>query len=440
MSFNWWQSEGTKPMPVMASRKDGDSSGYGSPSSWHIVTSESASSASSSWQKLGSSGTRTGALSPTRSTGSGIGSPSGWHSPEGPSSWQKSLATSDSVHYKLPNPLPAAVYGDGGNDSGHSSPSSWHAIEGPLSWRGPGHRTTLTKSKPTLVIAGNDSRRYIGCESPSSWQSVDATLRDKSDMNVPMPSPGDGTDSSIEPESCSNADPIVEQEGLEQIFTRRRTMLDRIRSLRESNRTNHVFPNQETVDSFQSTPPLTYQQQTSPGLSKITPRARWIISIRRVINQIRVNRGSGPVQQSTSETPIFTLPTPAIPFPTYSPLCLDGQITSRSEHVIVSGGYADVWTGSLRGDRVAIKTMRPFSSMGAPIEKDKLLKRLWREYLAWSSLSHQNILQCLGYSYDFIPRSGMEVPSLISPWMSNGTVTSYIQQNPDSDRLELVRG
>ncbi|KAF8515358.1 kinase-like protein, partial [Hysterangium stoloniferum] len=63
-----------------------------------------------------------------------------------------------------------------------------------------------------------------------------------------------------------------------------------------------------------------------------------------------------------------------------------------------------------------------------------------REYLVWSSMSHPNILQCLGYLYDFGPESQHELPALISPWMSNGTVMSYIKCWPAVDRLPLIFG
>ncbi|KAF8515361.1 kinase-like protein, partial [Hysterangium stoloniferum] len=53
---------------------------------------------------------------------------------------------------------------------------------------------------------------------------------------------------------------------------------------------------------------------------------------------------------------------------------------------------------------------------------------------------HPNILQCLGYSYDFGPESQHELPALISPWMSNGTVMSYIECWPAVDRLPLIFG
>ncbi|KAF8517671.1 kinase-like domain-containing protein, partial [Hysterangium stoloniferum] len=63
-----------------------------------------------------------------------------------------------------------------------------------------------------------------------------------------------------------------------------------------------------------------------------------------------------------------------------------------------------------------------------------------REYLVWSSVNHPNILRCLGYSYDFSPESHYELPALISPWMSKGTVISYIEDQPAVDLLPLIFG
>jgi hypothetical protein len=54
--------------------------------------------------------------------------------------------------------------------------------------------------------------------------------------------------------------------------------------------------------------------------------------------------------------------------------CLDGQIVRLSEYPAASGGYADVWKGSLDNVPVAIKVMRPFDHNGRRIQKKKLLK------------------------------------------------------------------
>ncbi|KAF8502429.1 kinase-like domain-containing protein [Hysterangium stoloniferum] len=131
---------------------------------------------------------------------------------------------------------------------------------------------------------------------------------------------------------------------------------------------------------------------------------------------------------------------PSDVFSKRSSLCLDGLIVHRSKYPVAGGGFADIWTGKLKGEQVAIKIMRRFTSSGLPIMEGKMLKRIWREYLAWSSLSHPNILSCLGFCYDFTSSPLSELPALISPWMSQGTVSNYIANHPNANRLPLIRG
>ena len=70
------------------------------------------------------------------------------------------------------------------------------------------------------------------------------------------------------------------------------------------------------------------------------------------------------------------------PFDRLSNLCLDGQIQEKSMYVVASGGYADIWTGSLGGRKVAIKVMRAFSSTGTAIERKKITKVCSIPYLS----------------------------------------------------------
>ncbi|KAF8526889.1 kinase-like domain-containing protein [Hysterangium stoloniferum] len=144
--------------------------------------------------------------------------------------------------------------------------------------------------------------------------------------------------------------------------------------------------------------------------------------------------GNGPHVASSSTPSLLEV------FSKHSTDCLDGRINHRSEHAVTGGGYADIWTGELEQQKVALKTIRGFGSMGVPLLREKLLKRLWREYLVWSQLKHPNILQCLGFSYDTTPSSPFKLPALVSPWMSNGTAVSYIRSKPDVDRLSLIMG
>jgi hypothetical protein len=61
-------------------------------------------------------------------------------------------------------------------------------------------------------------------------------------------------------------------------------------------------------------------------------------------------------------------------FSTTSPQCLDGRIAQLGQHPEASGGYADVWKGSLNTAPVAIKVMKPFETNGRHIDKHRLLK------------------------------------------------------------------
>ena len=62
------------------------------------------------------------------------------------------------------------------------------------------------------------------------------------------------------------------------------------------------------------------------------------------------------------------------------------------------------------------------------------LKSLFRELRIWTSLSHDNILACLGFA---VFDDG--VLCLISPWMENGNIQEYIAQHPNTDRKNWVR-
>ncbi len=63
-----------------------------------------------------------------------------------------------------------------------------------------------------------------------------------------------------------------------------------------------------------------------------------------------------------------------------------------------------------------------------------MLKNLCREALVWKQLHHKNILPFLGVNYEYFkPRC-----CLISPWMKNGNIISYLQANKHHDRMKCV--
>lgn len=61
------------------------------------------------------------------------------------------------------------------------------------------------------------------------------------------------------------------------------------------------------------------------------------------------------------------------------------------------------------------------------------MQRLDREAKVWHTLEHPNVLEFLG-----IVRNMGSFFGLVSPYCAKGYVTGYLDDNPQSDRLDLV--
>ncbi|KAJ7572902.1 kinase-like domain-containing protein [Mycena floridula] len=100
---------------------------------------------------------------------------------------------------------------------------------------------------------------------------------------------------------------------------------------------------------------------------------------------------------------------------------------------LFGGGFADVYKGSRKGQHVCLKVLRLFTQT---IEmREKLLKDFCREALLWKQLDHPNVLPLLGVTIELFAPSFC----LVSPWMSNGNVMQYLEQNPEFSRINAVR-
>lgn len=56
----------------------------------------------------------------------------------------------------------------------------------------------------------------------------------------------------------------------------------------------------------------------------------------------------------------------------------------------------------------------------------------YREMVAWKQLLHPNVIPFLGVSETLFAFS------IISPWLPNGNIVDYIQENQATNRLQLV--
>ncbi|KAH7923893.1 kinase-like protein [Leucogyrophana mollusca] len=99
----------------------------------------------------------------------------------------------------------------------------------------------------------------------------------------------------------------------------------------------------------------------------------------------------------------------------------------------VDGGtFGDVWKGDFDGRLVAVKKMRVFGSR----DVQALMKAYSKEAVLWAQLSNPYVLPFCGVCC-------MNEPSprvcLVSPWMDNGNLVQYLQDNPKADRLQLMQ-
>ncbi|KAF8596585.1 kinase-like protein [Ceratobasidium sp. AG-I] len=105
------------------------------------------------------------------------------------------------------------------------------------------------------------------------------------------------------------------------------------------------------------------------------------------------------------------------------------DLHSFDNYPLFSGGFGDVYRGKLtNGSHVAIKTMRIHINAH---EAQKPLKNAARELHAWSKCQHPNVLPLLGLA-EFRNQIGM-----VSHWMQNGNLPSYIAKHPETDRFQM---
>ncbi|KAG6809760.1 hypothetical protein H0H92_014819, partial [Tricholoma furcatifolium] len=111
------------------------------------------------------------------------------------------------------------------------------------------------------------------------------------------------------------------------------------------------------------------------------------------------------------------------------PTCYElKDVVAQDEYPVDSGGFADIFKGTYRGKTVCLKTFR----LTQATQIDYALKQMSREILLWAQLEHPNITTVYGV---FRFRSRI---CIVSPWMDNGDICSYLIANPQAPRMRLA--
>ncbi|KAK7470196.1 hypothetical protein VKT23_001634 [Stygiomarasmius scandens] len=106
------------------------------------------------------------------------------------------------------------------------------------------------------------------------------------------------------------------------------------------------------------------------------------------------------------------------------------DLVREGNYPISGGGFSDIYKGYSKSGPVCIKALRMFTNTTDIVQK---FKDFSNEALVWKQLKHPNVLPFLGVSTELSPRF-----CLVSPWMENGNVNSFLEKNPDHDRLRML--
>ncbi|PCH44551.1 kinase-like protein [Wolfiporia cocos MD-104 SS10] len=95
--------------------------------------------------------------------------------------------------------------------------------------------------------------------------------------------------------------------------------------------------------------------------------------------------------------------------------------------VVRHGQWADVRAAEHGGRAVAVKKFR-----GVISDTHAVRKEFCKEAILWKQLSHPNIVKFAGIS------DSKTSFCIISSWMEHGSVMSYLEKNPNANRLDLI--
>ncbi|KAH8102061.1 kinase-like domain-containing protein [Cristinia sonorae] len=109
-------------------------------------------------------------------------------------------------------------------------------------------------------------------------------------------------------------------------------------------------------------------------------------------------------------------------------LLKDIQCIDTKPHGV--GGFAEVFCGTYKTSKVALKRLRVYTMM-TETQKQNVINSFYRESLLWKNLGHDHILPFLGVAEDVFQGS----ICMVIPWMRNGNLRQYISEQTEKGQL-----
>ncbi|KAF9265336.1 kinase-like protein [Marasmius fiardii PR-910] len=101
---------------------------------------------------------------------------------------------------------------------------------------------------------------------------------------------------------------------------------------------------------------------------------------------------------------------------------------------VAGGGFADVYKGTVENQTVCLKVLRVHTQT-MEVKRQQMIEDFYKEALIWTQLCHPNVLQLLGVNTKLFKPDFC----LVSPWMDNSDIITFLKKTPDHDRLRSIR-
>ncbi|KXN83775.1 Serine/threonine-protein kinase HT1, partial [Leucoagaricus sp. SymC.cos] len=106
------------------------------------------------------------------------------------------------------------------------------------------------------------------------------------------------------------------------------------------------------------------------------------------------------------------------------------EVSCDFDMPLYEGGFGLIYKGDYQGQVVCVKAIRMNEK-----QKTRLIQAQAKEFIIWAHLSHPRILPFYGVFQSEKMKPGI---CLVSPWMPNGDLNHYLEENPETPRIPLI--
>ncbi|KXN83543.1 Serine/threonine-protein kinase HT1 [Leucoagaricus sp. SymC.cos] len=106
------------------------------------------------------------------------------------------------------------------------------------------------------------------------------------------------------------------------------------------------------------------------------------------------------------------------------------EVSCDLDMPLYEGGFGVIYKGDYQGQAICVKAIRMNEK-----QKTRLIQAQAKEFIIWAHLSHPRILPFYGVFQS--EKMKLRI-CLVSPWMPNGDLNQYLEENTETPRIPLI--